>query len=79
MADLPPTSPEDLSDFAVVPMVQQVKSRLGYTEMITHIPINQFGGADEQVLYIFYATVFILLAQRFMVCFTAIRWKSTLL
>ena len=52
MADLPPTSPEDLSDFAVVPMVQQVKSKLGYTEMITPIPINQFGGADEQVLHL---------------------------
>ena len=52
MADLPPTSPEDLSDFAVIPMVQQVKSKLGYTEMITPIPINQFGGADEQVLYL---------------------------
>ena len=52
MADLAPTRTEDLSDFAVVPMVQQVKSKLGYTEMITPIPINQFGGADEQVLYL---------------------------
>ena len=78
MADLPPTSPEDLSDFAVVPMVQQVKSKLGYTEMITPIPINQFEGADEQVLHLlrYYLQCFLI---GLWWCFTPIRWKSILL
>ena len=50
MADLPPPPPakEDPADFAVVTMVHKVKSRLGYTEMITPTPINQLGG-DNQV------------------------------
>ena len=74
MADLPPTSPEDLSDFAVVPMVHQVKSKLGYTEMLTPIPINQFGGADEQVLYLLFRVI-----HKFRVCFTAVRSSVILL
>ena len=42
MADLPPPPPakDDPSDVAVVHMVHKVKSRLGYTEMVTPTPVS---------------------------------------
>ena len=59
MADLPPPPPakEDPADFAVVTMVHKVKSRLGYTEMITPTPVNQLGGDNQVTSAALFATV----------------------
>lgn len=40
MADLPP--PPELPDVAVVTMVHKVKSKLGYTEINTSLPVSDF-------------------------------------
>ena len=48
MADLPPPPPmkDDPMDIGVVTMVHKVKSRLGYTEMITPAPVAAFGESE---------------------------------